>query len=101
MIARRESTPCANGHRPGPIVWLLDQVGSIWFGVAMLVIIFIYSSIGSAAPPIRQGAMADWTGLEFLRFDKTEMEWFCWWPFQLMLGLFCIALILVTVRKIP
>jgi hypothetical protein len=64
-------------------------------------VIFIYSSIGSAAPPIRQGALADWTGLEFLRFDKTEMEWFSWWPFQIMVGLFCLALILVTVRKIP
>src|SRR5262249_23083443 len=28
-------------------------------------------------------------------------EWFCWWPFQLMLGFFCFSLILVTIRRIP
>ncbi len=101
MIAHQDAAPCVNGRKPGPLVWLLDQIGSIWFGVSMLVVIFIYSSIGSAAPPIRQGAMADWTGLEFLRFDKTEMEWFSWWPFQLQIGLFCLAVIIITLRKIP
>src|SRR4029079_2523857 len=101
MIARRDAVASANGHSVGLFTRLLDTVGSIWFGVSLLVLIFIYSSIGSAAPPIRQGALADWTGLEFLRFDKTEMEWFCWWPFQLQLGLFCLSLIIITIRKIP
>ena len=76
----------------------LKQVGSVWFGVSMLVVIFLYSSVGSALPPIRQGALGDWTGLEFLRFEKTEMQWFCWWPFQLMLALLCISLVVSTVR---
>jgi hypothetical protein len=93
--------PGASSRRSSPVSRLLDLVGSIWFGVVLLVLIFIYSSIGSAAPPIRQGAMADWTGLEFLRFDKSEMEWFSWWPFTLMVGLFCLSLVTVTVRRIP
>ncbi len=88
-------------RRSNPLIWLMDSVGSIWFGVTMLVLIFIYSSIGSAAPPIRQGAMADWTGLELLRFEKSEMEWFSWWPFQLMIALFCLSIIIVTIRRIP
>ena len=41
---------------------LLDGFSSIWFGVTMLVLIFIYSSVGSALPPVRQGALADWVG---------------------------------------
>ncbi len=92
----------ASAHQKGNgLTRILDTIGNIWFGVTMLVVIFIYSSIGSAVPLIRQGAMADWLGLEFLRFDKSEMEWFCWWPFQLQIGLLCLALILVTIRKIP
>lgn len=88
------------GSTPPVHVRLMDRIGNIWFGVTMLVIIFVYSSIGSALPPVRQGILADWLGLEFLRFEKTEMQWFSWWPFQVMIALFCLALILVTVRKI-
>ncbi len=100
MERQVESTPAAR-RSSGPIAWLLDRVGNIWFGVTLLVIIFIYCSIGSAVPPIRQGALADWLGLEFLRFEKTEMEWFSWWPFQTLIVLFCVALITVTLRRIP
>lgn len=80
--------------------WLLSRVANIWFGVVLLVLLFVYSSLGSAAPPIRQGALADWFGLEFLRFEKTEMQWFSWWPFHLMIVLLCFAMILVTLRFI-
>jgi hypothetical protein len=85
---------------PGLAARLLDAISSVWFGVTMLVVIFIYASLGSALPPIRQGAMADWTGFEFLRFEKSEMEWFSWWPFQLMLALFCVAMLLATFRRV-
>lgn len=101
MIAHSDAAPSVNGHRPGGLTRLLDLLSSIWFGVSLLILIFLYSSIGSAVPLIRQGALADWTGLEFLRFDKTEMEWFSWWPLTLMLGLFCLSITLVTLRKIP
>lgn len=88
------------GKRPSNVfAWCLDTMSSIWFGVGLLVLIFIYSSIGSAAPPIRQGALADWLGLEFLRFEKSEMEWFSWWPFQVLLALFCVSLVLATLRR--
>ncbi|MBI4581978.1 MAG: hypothetical protein HY718_19930, partial [Planctomycetes bacterium] len=77
---------------------LHDCIRSIWFGVTMLAIIFLYSSIGSASPPVRQGILADWLGIEWLRFEKTEMQWFAWWPFQAMLGLLCVGLVLATLR---
>jgi hypothetical protein len=94
--------PSSAGRRSATLVSrALDRIGSIWFGVTMLVLIFLYSSIGSAVPPIRQGDMADWLGLEFLRFDKTEIEWFSWWPFRVLIGLFCTAIIVVTLRRIP
>lgn len=83
-----------------PLGRVLNGLSSIWFGVVMLALIFIYSSVGSALPPIRHGVLADWLGLEFLRFEKTEMQWFCWWPFQVMLGLFCLSMVLSTVRHI-
>lgn len=89
------------GRRVSPFVWALDRLSSIWLAVGLLVLVFIYASIGSALPPIRQGALADWLGIELLRFDKTEMEWFSWWPFQVLIGLFCLSLLLITARKIP
>src|SRR5690242_19299048 len=100
MTVRGESK-LGPSQKPGLGTRLLDRIGNIWFGVTLLVLIFIYSSIGSAAPPIRQGILADWTGIEFLRFDKTEFDWFSWWPLQIILGLFCLSIILVTLRKIP
>lgn len=82
---------------PWPIR-LLNKLGSVWFGVAVLTVIFTYSSIGSALPPVRQGALADWLGLDGLRFEKTEMQWFSWWPFQAMIALLCLGMVLATLR---
>ncbi|HOB74403.1 MAG TPA: hypothetical protein PKG54_07745 [Phycisphaerae bacterium] len=93
--------PSAPRGATNPLMRLLDTVGSIWFGVILLVLIFIYASIGSAVPPIRQGAMADWLGLEFLRFEKSEMEWFSWWPFVTLVAVFCLSIVVVTLRRIP
>lgn len=93
--------PSAPRGATNPLMWLLDTVGSIWFGVTLLVLIFIYSSIGSAVPLIREGAMADWFGLEFLRFEKSEMEWFSWWPFVVLVATFCLSIAVVTIRRIP
>lgn len=96
-----DTASSSSNRQTNPLTWLLDRVGSIWFGVSMLVLIFVYSSIGSALPVVREGILADWLGLEFLRFGKSEMEWFSWWPFQLMIGLFCLSTVVVTLRRIP
>jgi hypothetical protein len=34
-------------------------------------------------------------------FEMTEFEWFHWWPFDLMIGLIALTLIVTTLRRIP
>ena len=34
-------------------------------------------------------------------FEKTEMEWFNWWPFNLLMVLICLNLTVATLRRIP
>ncbi len=84
-------SPAPNEGPRGLFTRLLDLLSSIWFGVGLLVVIFLYSSIGSAVPPIRQGALADWFGWEALRFEMTEMEWFSSRFFLVLIGLFCVS----------
>jgi hypothetical protein len=87
---------------------VLDVVGSIWFGVTLLTILFVYSSIGSAGLWLPTSAdvlsmenwqqyhVRQWRGLEM-----TEFEWFHWWPFDVLIGLICAAIITATLRRIP
>jgi hypothetical protein len=86
------------GRRGIPIV---DTLGSIWFGVVVMVLIFVYSAIGSAVPPVRQGALADWLGIEALRFEMTEMEWFHTPVFVGLVVLLCVSMVVSTVRRVP
>ncbi len=96
-----DDSPAPESRPAALFISVVDGISNIWFGVGLLIAIFLYSSVGSAAPPIRQGALADWLGVELLRFEKSEMEWFNWWPFQVMIALFCVSLVLATVRRIP
>ncbi|MFZ9882496.1 MAG: hypothetical protein ACO3QC_13980, partial [Phycisphaerales bacterium] len=78
--------------RSGPLGWVLDLFSSVRFGIWLLVILFIYSSIGSAGIVYPDGGsiftadgwahdqIRQWRGLEM-----TEFEWFHWWPFDLMM----------------
>lgn len=70
---------------------LLDRVTNVWFGVALLILLFFYCSIGSAVPAVRQ--------LPFL--EMTEFDWFHWWPFQVLIFSLCTILTLTTIRRIP
>lgn len=70
---------------------LLNALSSVWLGIIWASLLFIYSSIGSAIPTIRQ--------LPWL--EMTEFEWFHWWPFNLLILLFCMTLVLATLRRIP
>lgn len=80
---------------------MLRILGSTWFAITLLVLIFLYSSVGSAVPPVRQGAMADWFGWEALRFEMTEMQWFCSPVFVGLVGLFSLSMVVATIRRIP
>jgi cytochrome c-type biogenesis protein CcsB len=71
-----------------------DVLGSVWFGVTLMVLLFVYGWLGSAGT----APFYEW----FVRqtFEKTEMEWFAWWPLQVLVALLGLSLVLVTVRKI-
>ncbi|MBI1826791.1 MAG: hypothetical protein HY287_06785 [Planctomycetes bacterium] len=75
----------------GPFLAVVDAFGSLWCGIILATILFIYCSVGSAMPTIRQ----------LPSIEKTEFEWFCWWPFSALIVLFCASLILSTIRRIP
>ncbi len=75
----------------GPFRWLFDLFGSVWLGISLAVLLFLYCSVGSAMPVVRQ----------LPALEMTEFEWFHWWPFILLVLLLCANLIVVTVRRIP
>lgn len=75
----------------GPVTRILDLFSNVWFGMFWAALLFIYCSIGSAVPHIRQ----------LPSLEMTEFEWFHWWPFNLLILMFCICLIVTTVRRIP
>ncbi len=78
-------------RRRGFLAWLLSPFSSVWFGIALAVVMFVYCSVGSAMPHVRQ--------LPYL--EMTEFEWFHWWPFNVLMALFCTTLVVVTIRRIP
>jgi hypothetical protein len=53
--------------------------------------LFIYSAVGSAMPPVRQLPV----------FEMTEFEWFHTVVFKALIGLICLAVGLATLRRIP
>ena len=94
--------------RTGVAGWLLDLFSSVKFGIWLLALLFIYSSIGSAgivypehwnilkAENWAHDQIRQWRGLEM-----TEFEWFHWWPFDLMMILISVNIIVTTLRRIP
>ncbi|MFZ9914594.1 MAG: hypothetical protein ACO3IB_04570 [Phycisphaerales bacterium] len=94
--------------RSGPLGWVLDLFSSVRFGIWLLVILFIYSSIGSAGIVYPDGGSiftADGWAHDQLRqwrnLEMTEFEWFHWWPFDLMMILIALNIAVTTVRRIP
>lgn len=89
-----------NRSLPGP----LGLLHSIWFGIFLMTVLFVYCSIGSAGVPIslafwEPGA---WYPLRETRlFEMTEYEWFNWWPFFTLVGLICLNMAVVTIVRIP
>ncbi len=87
-----DAIPIPSGtQRRGLFTLLLDLFSSVWFGIGLLVLIFAYSSIGSAYPPFRQHRL----------LEMTEFEWFHWWPFDVLISLLALTLVVTTIRRIP
>lgn len=99
--------PATLPHR-SPLRLLLGFFSSIWTGVALLAVLFVYCSIGSAGLwlPIGRFAGGDGTWVQYVirqwpGMEMTEFEWFHWWPFKTLIGLICLTLIVATLRRIP
>lgn len=89
--ANESNGPARVSPSLGPVGWVLEFFSSVWVGIVWLILLFIYCSIGSALPQVRQ--------LPYL--EMTEFQWFHWWPFDVLIALFCTSLVVVTIRKIP
>ncbi|MGB0717113.1 MAG: hypothetical protein ACPGXK_14635 [Phycisphaerae bacterium] len=85
------ASPSGRRSPRGPVTLVLDLFSSLWFGITLLVLLFIYCSVGSAVPALRQIPL----------FEMTEFEWFHWWPFDLLVALFTLNMFVITVRRIP
>ncbi|MCH9058941.1 MAG: hypothetical protein IIB55_09970, partial [Planctomycetes bacterium] len=86
------SEATARGEKNGGFFGkVLAPLSSVWFGVTLLSLLFVYCSIGSAVPRFRQHHL----------LEMTEFEWFHWWPFNLLISLLCLGLIVITIRRIP
>lgn len=90
-----------------PLRWLLDLFSSVRLGIVLMAILFVYASIGSAGVIYPDGGnifSADGWAHDQLRqwrpFEMTEFEWFHWWPFDLLIALICINIVVTTLRRI-
>ena len=92
----------------GPLGSLLDLFSSIWLGVTLLTLLFLYCSIGSAGLlyPIGLNVFTfdNWAQIPIRQLrglEMTEYEWFHWWPFNLLIALICTNIVIATQRRIP
>jgi len=94
--------------RGGPITFVLDMFSSVRFGIVLLTLLFIYSTIGSAgilypvgfdifsAENWRHSFPRTWRGIEL-----TEFAFFHTWMFNAIIALICLNITITTIRRIP
>jgi len=95
---------------PAPFRLLLDLFSSVRFGIVLLSILFVYSSVGSAGilyPDLRRSLnvfdLDNWSQIvprQWRGLEMTEFEWFHWWPFDVLIALICLTLVVTTIRRI-
>lgn len=96
------SSPAPAPPPSGLLHRLWEIFTSIKTGICLLVTLFFYGSLGSAGVlyPTENG----WFNIQIRQLrglEMTEFEWFHWWPFELLIGLICLTLVLTTWRRIP
>lgn len=103
-----DSRPGDRPARKGPITLIRDLLSSITFGIVLLVLLFLYASIGSAGmiyPTSLNIFDGDSWGYaqirQFRMFEMTEYEWFNAVPFNVLMLLICTTLVVTTIRRIP
>lgn len=87
---------------------ILRLFSSVTFGISLMALLFLYMSVGSAGilyPTHPNLFHPDaWVHAQFRQwrpFEMTEFEWFHWWPFDVLVGLLALTLIVTTLRRIP
>ncbi|OUX03336.1 MAG: hypothetical protein CBD91_00265, partial [Phycisphaeraceae bacterium TMED231] len=98
----------AAGPSRGPIGLLFDLFSNVKFGILLLVLLFVYMSVGSAGVvyPVHPNLLHPdaWTHAQLRQWrnlEMTEFEWFHWWPFNLLMILLCVNMTVTTLRRIP
>ncbi len=64
-------------------------LGSVIFGISLMVLLAAYIAVGSGLPAVREA------------FEMNEMQFFNAWPMLVLSILLCLNLICVTVERIP
>lgn len=99
-----DPVPADAGFRP--IHALLTLFSSVRLGITLMVVLFIYSSLGSAGivyPVFEYGRLGFRHDMirQYRVFELTEFEWFHTWFFNGLIALFCLNLVVATLRRIP
>lgn len=71
-----------------PVRAVLELFSSVYLAIFWMIAILIYATLGSAVPVFRQF------------FELTEFQYFNHWVFVTIIGLFCLNLVVATVRRI-
>ncbi|MDP6600771.1 MAG: hypothetical protein QGH76_00590 [Phycisphaerales bacterium] len=85
-------------------VAFIELFSSVWLGITLLSLLFVYCSVGSAGVPVSIFIWEPqaWRSVrEIPVLEMTEFEWFHWWPFVWLVALVCWNMVLVTTRRIP
>ena len=90
------------------LAMLREMFSSVRLGIILLAILFVYMSVGSAGIvyPVHPNLFHpdSWVHAQLRQWrpiEMTEFEWFHWWPFQVLLGLIALNMIITTLRRIP
>lgn len=101
----------AASPRRGPLRRLLDLFSSVRLGIALMAVLFVYATIGSAGiiyPAIGPGRWnlfdpSVWRHempRQWPAFELTEFEWFHTPFFNALIALICANIIITTIRRI-
>ena len=87
---------------------IYDLFSSVRFGIVLLVLLFIFMSVGSAGIvyPVHPNlfhpdAWVHQQMRQWRAFEMTEFEWFHWWPFNALIAMIATTLVVTTLRRIP
>ena len=94
-------------YRHGVIGGVFDLFSSVKLGITLLVLLFVYSSVGSAGIFYPESwnifSVNNWSHDQFRQWrglEMTEFEWFHWWPFNTLMLLIALNIIVTTLRFI-